>query len=85
VRFEARDLAAAVGSDEPQFVNGIAKSLLDRVQKTFDAFTNPNASTAHGRAGPNWVGRPDFVKALIRAQSQRIQDHLPDSYIQVLR
>jgi triacylglycerol lipase len=85
IHFEARNLAA-VGSDEPQFGTGIAKSLLDRVQKIFDTLTTPNASAAHHEhAGPCWVGRPDFVKALIRAQSQRIQDHLPDSYIEVLR
>jgi triacylglycerol lipase len=84
VHFETRNLTA-VGSDEPQFFNGTAKSLLDRVQKTFDALTTPNASAAHRHTGPSWVGRPDFVKALIRAQSQRIQDHLPDSYIKVLR
>jgi len=85
VHFEARNLATAIGSDEPQFVNGIAKSLLDRVQKTFAALTISNASAAHGHAGPSWVGRPEFVKALIRAQSRRIQDHLPDSYIEALR
>lgn len=85
IRFDARDLTTAAGSDEPQFLKGIGQSLADGIRNILGGGTGVNGETANASAEPDWAGRPDSVKALIRAQPAYIRDHLPDSYVNVLR
>jgi triacylglycerol lipase len=85
LHFDVGNLAATPGSDEPLFFKGFGQSLAERIQTIFGKGANTDGPSADALLGPDWAGRPDFVKALIRAQSPSIHDHLPDSYICVLR
>jgi triacylglycerol lipase len=79
-RFSERDLSADMSSDDPPFV-ATGRSLFDRLRAPFVGAGPPPLLD---EVAPQWAGRPDAVKLLIRLLPQSIRDHLQDSYIAAL-
>lgn len=79
--FEAANLDAAPGSDEPSFGAPGMASLLHDWEAALRGFGLEGPADG---SGPDWSGRPNTVALLLEALPPGIKDHLPDSYIAAL-